>query len=215
MAQFSLESMTAVHVKNVNVRSEMHGDEHVPAADIAFKWVAPNTVLSEFHGALLDMFYTAPEPRQPDTQTTLECVAPISHKPLLRCSLIDQPLKLSNEYVGYALTVDRGLGGDSNIELDGCSVNQFRLHLLEGGTVEVHFRAQASKLSGPTIGDLATLIGDEVRITLTPPKAAPELIDGSRDSDWYRGGDDDEDDGEEMEPAPKDATDIFAETHGS
>lgn len=38
MPQFSIDQMAKVTILNVNVRSELHGEEHVPAADI---WVRP------------------------------------------------------------------------------------------------------------------------------------------------------------------------------
>lgn len=56
-SQFAIESMAKVTILNVNVRSELHGDEHVPAADISVKLTTSNHILSEFDGALRGMLY--------------------------------------------------------------------------------------------------------------------------------------------------------------
>lgn len=172
---FSIDQMTEVTITSVNVRSEQHGEDHVPAADISIKLTTSNHILSEFDGALRGMLYKSAKGETGQGQ--LEGVEAISDMPLLRCTVIEQPLKLNNQYVGYTLTVDRGLGGGSNIEIDGCAVNKVRADCKEGGTVELMFRVQASNLGEAVIGKLAMLIGCETLITLMPPAAEQVRLD--------------------------------------
>lgn len=118
-AQFSIDQMTKVTIQNVNVRSELHGDEHVPAADLSIKMSTSNLVLSEFDGALRGMLYQ--KPKGEAAQAQLEGVEPVTDMPMLRCTTLEQPLKLKSEYAGYTLTIDRGLGGGSNIVVGDCA----------------------------------------------------------------------------------------------
>ena len=180
MSQFTLDEMTAVTVSNVNIRSELHGDEHVPAADISIRMTTSNTILSEFDGHLLSMLYQAPD-RGPNAQQQpeLDGVEPVSNLPLLRSNKIEMPLKLKNEFAGYELTVDRGLGAKSNIVVGDCMVNKVRVDCKEGGTVDLSFRVQAAKLSADVLGKLGTLIGNECEITLQAPTERQAPIDGT------------------------------------
>lgn len=175
-SQFSIEQMAKVTILNVNVRSELHGDEHVPAADISIKLVTSNNILSEFDGSLRGMLYQ--KAKSEAAQAQLEGVEQVTDMPLLRCTTIEQPLKLKSEYIGYTLTIDRGLGGESNIVVSECSVNKVRADCKEGGTVDLTFRVQASNLKEDVIGKLATMIGCETSVTLTPPAVTQESISG-------------------------------------
>lgn len=203
--QFSLDQMTAVKIMNVNVRSELHGDDHVPAADISVRLTTSNLILSEFDGALRSMLYK-PVDVEPQ-QGQLEGVEPVSDLPLLRTTVLEQPLRLGNEFVGYSLTIDRGLGGGSNIVVGDVAINKLRADCKEGGSVDLTFRLQASALSADVIGKLATLIGCETRIMLTPPVERQAAIDGTvvafeRDIA-----------AKNKRSRAKDATDIFTEQH--
>jgi hypothetical protein len=211
MTQFSIDHMTRVTIGNVNVRSELHGDEHVPAADISFKLTTSNAILSEFDGQLRGMLYEAVDAPNTD-QAELEGVEAVSDLPKLRSVWLDQPLRLKNEYLGYSLTIDRGLGGASNIVLGECAVNKIKADCNEGGSVELGFRVQAAKLSADVLGKLATLIGCEVSITLTPPEVKQDPIDGTEGHPGAKTGKDDT----VVWPFPKqkDATDTFVEQHG-
>lgn len=178
--QFDLPSLTTVTVSNVNVRSELHGDDHVPAVDLSLKLAAPNTILSEFDGHLRSMLYRAADAGEVQGQQEIEGTE-VSDLPILRTACIDMPIRLANEYAGYTLTIDRGLGGSSNITLQGCAVNKLRADCKQGGTVELTMRVQASGLDEATLGRLAMLIGCETQITLMAPHDGP-VIDGASDA---------------------------------
>jgi hypothetical protein len=164
--QFEIEEMTRCTVTNVNVRSELHGDEHVPAVDVALKLEASNDILSQFDGSLKSMFYGKADKATRGAQPEIEGVEPVSNLPKLRSTIIEQPIRISKEYVGYRLTIEVGLG---QLVIEGCSVDKIRADCKEGGTVELSFRVQAANLDEATIGKLAILIGNEVDLMLEAP----------------------------------------------
>lgn len=54
--KFEIEDFAAVKLNSANFRSQLHGEEHVPAVDLGFTMDAPNTILSYFDGFLLKVF---------------------------------------------------------------------------------------------------------------------------------------------------------------
>lgn len=180
MPQFALYTPTRVTITNVNVRSEKHGDEHVPAADIKVRWTTGNDALGEFHPLLKAMFYKPAQeaPEQPE----LDGVEAVSDMPLLRCPVLEPSIKLNTEGIGYRVEIDRGLGGPSNILLTDCKLNRFAAALKEGGSVEITWTIQAAKLTEDQLGKLATMIDAETHITAVPPPPDAPLIDGSNEA---------------------------------
>ena len=197
MPQFALHEPTRVTITNVNVRSEKHGDEHVPAADLKVKLTSSNNALDLFDSNLVVMFYkpAEEEPKQPD----LDGVPAVSHLPLLRCPVLEPTIKLNTEGIGYRVEIDRGLGGPSNILLTDTKINRFAVALKEGGSVEITWTIQASKLTEDQLGKLAAMIDCETHITAVPPPADAPLIDGTTEA---------------FQKDHPDATDMFAAAHG-
>lgn len=168
---FQLETMTSAKLNSANFRSELHGEEHVPAVDLSFTMDQPNIILSYFDGSLLSSLYYCSAASS--GQEVLEGVDKVL--PNLRFSKLGTPLKWDDSGKGYYLEIDYGLGPDeSNIELDLCTVGEFRITPREGGTVEIKFRVQASgsPLTEKVCGKLASLIQREVKILLTAPVVA-------------------------------------------
>lgn len=170
MRQFELDDLTRCTISGVNFRSELHGEEHVPAVDVGLKLTMSNDILSQFDGSLKGMLYGKADKATRAAQAELEGVEPTSDMPKLRSSVIEQPIRLACEYVGYKLTIDRGLGGPSNIVLDGCTVKKFKADCKEGGSVELSFQTQAANVDEATSGKLAMLIGAEVAVMLEAPE---------------------------------------------
>lgn len=197
MPQFALHKPTRVTITNVNVRSEKHGDEHVPAADLKVKWTTGNDALGEFHPLLKAMFYKPAQeaPEQPE----LDGVDAVSDMPLLRCPVLEPTIKLNTEGIGYRVEIDRGLGGPSNILLTDTKINRFAVALKEGGSVEITWTIQASKLTEDQLGKLAAMIDCETQITAVPPPPDAPLIDGTTEA---------------FKADHPDAGDMFAAAHG-
>lgn len=165
--QFEIDEPMSCTIVTVNPRSEMHGEEHVPAIDVDVRMTAANDILTMFDPNLKSMLY-----RQADDesgQAEIEALEPVSDLPKLRSTIL-LPIKLTTEYIGYTFTVQRGLGGKkSNIVIPGCGLKRFRADCKEGGSVELSFRIQASMVDEATIGRLAVMIGANADILLEAP----------------------------------------------
>lgn len=160
---FSLKQQ--VKLSHVNVRNEMHGEDHVTATDIKIEVKVSNDLLAEFHSDLKHFLYLKDD--SPD-QSELPLDANRATK--LRLPLMG-PLKWGWEGAGYHLTVEHGINEASYIKLGDCEVDHIVLHPQEGGTVAIVFRVIAHPES-EDIGKLCTLIQQEVGITLEPPSTA-------------------------------------------
>jgi hypothetical protein len=165
---FELESNTRLHVVNVNPRREKHGEDNVPAVDLKLRMEASNTVLAMFHGALRSALYHRSAAASDNPQASLEGVAPVSDLPNLRFPKLE-PIRWDDELSGYTLRIDHGLGGKSDLVLEGCTINSFGIECKEGGTVVVTFRLQCNAIAEREIGKLCLMIDQEIEATLIPP----------------------------------------------
>lgn len=167
--QFSIDEYTPINIIHVNVRSELHGQDHVTAIDIKASLTCSNKVLAQFDPELLTMLY-APAQGATGAQGTLEGVDPVSDLPRLRSSLLG-PLKLKKEYTGYTTTIQHGIDETTALVLSDCKVNNFALDAKEGGSVVLHFRIQSRGLEPLVLGDVCSKTGQEVKAMVVAPKA--------------------------------------------
>lgn len=171
-----IDNFTATRLLSLNVRTENHGDGLARAIDLKCQMDAPNTFLQQLAPELLGMLFMPVE--QPEPQTKLEGVP--ETLPLLRSHAIKWPLELEGDYAGYQVTVDRGLGGTSNMVLQEAKLNKLRLTCLEGGSVQLQYRLQVSNVGDEVIGKLSSYIKSDMHIALLPPQVKPAAIDGSQ-----------------------------------
>lgn len=164
---FQLDKRRA-KINGVNVRSELHGEEHVPACDISLTVALGNDVLSYFDPALKVSLYAQDvgQAKQSDM------IGGVSDSPVLRFPSLG-PLNWGWKGAGYELTIHYGVTGDDIVMF--VDIDKFRIACLDGGTVEVTFRAQAHP-DEVSIGRLAMMIQCEADITLSPP--VPEAGSG-------------------------------------
>ncbi|MHA6903175.1 hypothetical protein ACKZDW_04150 (plasmid) [Ralstonia syzygii subsp. celebesensis] len=147
---------------SVNARAEIHGEERKPAFDLKFTVAMGNECLAFF----------APELR-----------SSLYKKSAAQGELIDEErdsalrfpkmgsFKWDWEGVGYKLTIPYGIGGSSDIVVDGININGFRITPQEGSTVLVTFRAIAH-LDEKVVGPLCSLIQRDTEISIDPPPPA-------------------------------------------
>lgn len=167
---FEFPILTKAKLSSVNVRSEKHGPELVPAVDLKLTIDAGNDILDQFHPDLKSALYF--KAQVDEEQGELDGIEPVTNLPNLRFPKLDSPLKWDTMGAGYALVIDYGLGGDSNLELFGCEINNFSFGVKEGGTVELKFRVQITDVDERILGKLAGLVEHEVSIILTAPTPA-------------------------------------------
>lgn len=158
-------------LSNVNPRAEMHGDQPKPAFDLSIEAPCPNKILDFFTPDLRAMLYKKDE--NPDLVEQVEGDAMTA----LRLPKLGS-LKWDDEYVGYSVVVDYGLGGDSNIVLADVKLDKFKFVAQEGGTVILTCRIIAHP-NEKDIGPLCNFIQRDIVISVTPPepKTLTELFD--------------------------------------
>lgn len=145
---------------SVNPRSELNGADHRLACDLKFDLKMSNDILSVFDPKLKAAFY---EKYDEDQGELIE--AP-NHLTKLKF-VLGGALNWSEEFTGYTVIVNYGIGGPSDIKLGDVKVNKFSFDCQQGGTVNVSLRVQAHP-EAEDIGKLCTLIQQEVKITLRP-----------------------------------------------
>jgi hypothetical protein len=169
MPAFEFQTTTKAKLASVNIRSEKHGAELVPAVDLKLTMDASNDILAKFDTALKESLYAA-IPKDESEQQDLDGVDPVSDLKKLKFPKLAMPIKWEHSGAGYELHIDYGLGGDSNLVLDKCDVNNFAMDCKEGGTVELSMRIQVSKVPEEILGKLAGLVQHDIHIILTAPK---------------------------------------------
>ncbi|OGT02867.1 MAG: hypothetical protein A2143_05910 [Gallionellales bacterium RBG_16_57_15] len=159
---FSLQNQSA-KLTSVNPRAEIHGDEHVMAADLKFEIKVSNDVLSEFDHALKSALYEKGNAAQG------ELIDEPGHLPSLRFPLM-APIGWGSELPGYETRIHHGIGGNSDISMDDCKVDKFTFEPQDGGTVVVRFRVIAHP-GANDLGRLCEMIQQEVEMSLIEPES--------------------------------------------
>jgi hypothetical protein len=166
----------AAKIKHINGREEKNVEEknveeknvEEIAFDLKITVEMHNKALNMLEAGLVDAFYAIdPENAQPDMIDATE-----NNKTMLKFPKL-APLAFNHEMSDCTIVIDYGIGGDSNIVLEECKVNDFKLVLKEGGSVAITFRV----ISHPTeedIGKLYSLLKTDIKMNLEPP--APTTV---------------------------------------
>lgn len=141
---------------NLNIRTEMHGDEREAACDLKFKFSSANNLLAKLHPDLRATFYKANDTRDmisPDSMPHLRF-------PMLGAQSYDLEIPRTR------LRVHDAEDPKHDVVLGGGKTNKFKLTLKEGGTVEWEFRCQFSKPDEESIAKLMRVLNQKVPVTL-------------------------------------------------
>jgi hypothetical protein len=141
---------------NMNIRTEMHGDERESAVDLKFKFSSANNLLAKLHPDLRATFYKANDTR--------DMVSP-DNMPHLRFPLLG-PQSYDLEIPRTRLRVHDAQDASHDVVLGGGKTNKFKLTLKEGGTVEWEFRCQFSKPDEEAIAKLMRVLNQKIPVTL-------------------------------------------------
>ncbi|MAO52153.1 MAG: hypothetical protein CML16_14895 [Pusillimonas sp.] len=168
---FSIENQTA-NFNSWNPRTELHGEERVPAADIKVDMAVSNDILSMFDPTLKSLLYREPHAGESDLVDQADDAPQLSR---LRFPKIKNSIQWNYELVGATVIIHNGLSGPkSDIELDDCTVDKFVFDPQDGGTVHVSMRIQC-KPSEKQAGRLYELNGNTIELTIRPPEAEASL----------------------------------------
>jgi hypothetical protein len=168
--QFALERQQ-VKLANFNARSELHGEDREPAADLKIEMTAPNDILSEFDPDLKSSLYR--KANGTDAQAELLSDGP-GYLPKLRFPKMGA-FDWGEQLAGAVLTIHWGPSGRSDLVLQECIVDKFSFAASDGGQVFITFRVRC-KPDEKQAGKLFTMTQTTIEISLAPPtiEARPE-----------------------------------------
>jgi len=153
-----------VKLANVNPRAELHGEDPKPAFDLKIEATCSSNVLLHFHSELRQHLFKKDE--NPDL---VDQVIEGDGLTVLRYPKMGA-VKWEQEYAGYTAIVDYGLGGESDIVLNDCKVDHFKIEALNGGSVLITCRVIAHP-DTEDIGKLCEFIQRDIGLKLVPPEA--------------------------------------------
>lgn len=141
---------------NLNMRTERHGEDLVPAVDIAFEFDSANNVLAKLDPELRATFYAAAD--------TADLVTS-DHMPHLRFPFMGA-INWEKEIQRTLLRVHDVDGEQHDVVLAGGRTNKFKLTMKEGGTVTWKFRVQFSKPDEDMVARLMRVLNQKVPVSL-------------------------------------------------
>lgn len=141
---------------HINIRAERHGEEEVPAIDLKFEFSTANNLLSKLHADLREAFYKADESGD---------LAGGDNIRTLRFPLMKNTISWDLEIPRTLLRL-HGDTPESDIVLGGGKTNNFKLEMLEGGTVNWSYRVQVSQPDEEAIAALSQVLHQVVPVSL-------------------------------------------------
>lgn len=200
---FELPETTQVKLTHVNVRRELHGEEHVPAMDLSMRLEGSNDLLNLLDPAIRTaLFWNAAAEKGQESIPEVLAILPNMRLPKLNNQKF--AWAKGERHKGYRLVLDYGLGDErSNVDLDDCTVTNWRFETKEGGTVILEWVVQyaGERLTSEVRGKLTGLTDEPIFVQIIAPpvlqivkgKAKPaaaadddgqgELDDGDGDED--------------------------------
>ena len=168
--KFELPNRTTVKLDNVNPRVERHGEEKVPAIDLALTWTTGNRALDMLTPKLREfLYFTAPGPvstGKPQGEMDL----PVDDLPNIQFAKMAYPVRLDDEFVGWEVRVKWGGNDATDIVLQLCTVKGWKVTPIEGGSCEIKFTVSSSAgIDEHIIGRLGMLQQTEIDVVITAP----------------------------------------------
>lgn len=159
---FELTRATAT-LAHFNARSEVHGEDKKPAADLKLTMAGSNELLRLLDENLRTVLF-APKPKPAaNAEQLFEVDPPLTE---LRFPHLG-PLKWSREAVGRDVVIEWGIDDTSAIKLTSCTVDHFAVDAEPGGMVTLTFRVRCYP-TAEDAGKLFELQQREVVITVAP-----------------------------------------------
>lgn len=153
---------------NLNTRTEKHGEEDVPAADVKFRVLGPSTLLDYFSDRLRPFLFR--EPGVGEKQSGLDLGG---DKRTMPAEPKLEAQRLSEEFPGYLVTIAAGIRAGKPVVLGGATLKGFSFLPKEGGAVEITFTVSAHP-DGKQVATLYEWQRKNVVITLDRPKSDAE-----------------------------------------
>jgi hypothetical protein len=168
---FLLAEGTRIRITSHNVRSESHGEQQVPSADLGIQLNGHNDMLAMFDSKLKAALYEKTNGKgNGSDEGQGELALPVSDLPHVRFPDL-APLHHKRALEGYSLTLNVD---DEPVDLHDCKVNKFSFECIEGGSLIIRFRVQCAGIDAATYGKLAMAytMGTDLECELSPPAEA-------------------------------------------
>ena len=154
---------------HLNTRTEKHGEENAPAADLKLVVTGPHSLIDCFGEGLREFLFREPGVGE-DKQTAMDLGGDKRTK--VRYPKV-KPVTLDDEFPGYTVILSPGLDAGEALTFKGAKLKAFRFKAIDGGAVEVTFSAAVY----PDEHQAGVLFGWQKKtlvLTLERPKAASE-----------------------------------------
>lgn len=166
MMQWKAQAMKLV---SLNVRRELAGKNPADgrtASDLRLVVKGGNDILDKLSPHLRGTFFKADVDKQ-------GVLLPHALTALIHPLLKQDGLMYDAKYAGYTVTIDHAGNEESAIVLEDCQINDFRLNMMEGGTVAMTMRIQFHPEPGQ-LDPLSDKLQQEVTVTMVAPKEVPQ-----------------------------------------
>lgn len=154
---------------HLNTRTEKHGEDNAPAADLKLVVTGPHSLIECFGDGLRSFLFREPGVGE-DKQTAMDLGGDKRTK--VRYPKI-KPVTLDDEFPGYTVVLSPGLDIGEPLTFKGAKLKNFRFRAIDGGAVEVTFTASVYP-DGHQAGVLFEWQRKTLVLTLERPKAASE-----------------------------------------
>lgn len=161
--KFALDE-TIAGTMHYTPRRELHGEDPKPAATLVFDVELPASFLAMFSPTLRWSLYHNPN------KTTNGGDSPVDDAYELRYPQWKNPIKWERDIIGGTLTIEHGIGDESDIVLPAKKVDDFQITPKEGGAFDLHFRV-ACLPDERQSGALAMMQDDVCEFRFVPPES--------------------------------------------
>lgn len=155
-----------VKLVNINVRNEMHGDEHCLAVDLSLTARLSNNELVQFSPTLKSSLYTRNETAQQ------ELIDDANHLPLLKNPQMGS-IKWDAKFDHARSVVHHGIDEKSDIIFADSKLNKFVILAHEGGTFDLSWRVQAHP-DELQIAKLTAFLGESFHCSIDSDAGEPD-----------------------------------------
>lgn len=180
MFEFDYQQAT---LKSLTTRSEVHGDEQVPAASLHIEIEAANTLLDVIDPTLRQALYKRVDAPMVDGQAATQDDAfdpNNDHTPVLRCNSIDT-VHLPTKHEGWHLELDDNIDEADPTTFAAVKVDKLIVTPRQGGSISLRMRLGTNDVDEHRLGWLGMRLKQSIWIKLRAPKAQPKAIDGTQE----------------------------------
>lgn len=169
---FHIETATKAKVLTVEVLSQKNRQpDEDPGVKMKLELQISNDMLAHFDGFLKGALFTKGASSESARTAQLDGIPVVSDMPnLSKIGMKIGRFSWDEELTGYTLTIDRGLGGKSNLVVTDCILSDWKFTPKEGGTVIARVSVESSNVSAKDWGTFAKLKSRPVEILAEPPK---------------------------------------------